>query len=157
MTEYINIDNYVKPEIFQEKLETFKKKLPGIMDDFKKSYLFYNKNLQNTEYQQIYESNKSNLSSFNSDLFSLSNDIEYNTEQLNKMLSKLNKLISKEKQRNDELKNDIIIAENKDSAANVLINDYKNIYGLNYTKNWGLFLSIIITCFAINRVYKNKI
>jgi hypothetical protein len=157
MREQINLNNYVKPEIFNEKLETLKNKLPGILDDFKKSYLFYNKNLQNTEYQQIYESNKNNLTLFNSDVFLLSNEIEYNTEKLNNMLLKLNNIIVNEKKENKELKKKIKIVKNKDSAADILINDYKYIYGLNYTKNWGLFFSIFISCFSIYQVYKNKI
>jgi hypothetical protein len=157
MTEQINLNNYTKPELFQEKLDTLTSILPGILDEFKKAYLFYNKNPQNTEYQQIYESSKSNLNTFNSDVFLLSNNIEYNTEQLNIMLLKLNTLIVNEKQTNQALKKKISIVENKESAADELIYDYKNLYGLNYTKNWGLFLSIFLSGFAIYRVYKNKI
>jgi len=153
----INLNNYTKPEVFHEKLDALTNSLPGILDQFKKAYLFYNKRPQNTEYQQIYESSKSNLSNFNSDVFLLSNNIEQNTEQLNYMLLKLNMLIENEKQINKELKHKISVVENKETAANELISDYKTLYGLNYTKNWGLFLSILISSYAIYKVYKNKI
>jgi hypothetical protein len=157
MIEQLNQTNFTQPDIFKQKLEELTNKLPGMLDDFKKAYLFYNKNPQNNEYHQIYETSKNVLNTFNTEVLLLSNNIESTTEDINKILLNLNKFIINEKQINKELKKKVNTVEHKESAANELIYDYKKIYGINYTKNWGLFLSILIGGFSIYKIYKNKI
>ena len=51
----INIGQFVKPDIFTGKLNELNDKLPGMSEDFKQSYFFYQKNSQNNEYQQMNE------------------------------------------------------------------------------------------------------
>ena len=53
------IDDLTKPPVFLSKINTLKEKLPSILDDFKKYYIFYNKNPEYTEYQQMFENIKS--------------------------------------------------------------------------------------------------
>jgi hypothetical protein len=154
MTE---IENLTKPYIFKQQLKDLTNKLHGILEEFDKAFLFYNKNPQNNEYLHIYETSKNNLNTFNADVFMLSNDIESNTSKINNELLILNKLIIAEKQTNKKLKHKLHIIENKELATDELIDDYTTIYKLNYNKNWGLFISILISCFAISKIYSNKI
>ena len=37
-----------------------------------------------------------------------------------------------------------------------LINDYKQLYNINYTRNWGIFLSIIFSCYVMSTMFKSK-
>ena len=67
--EETEFNNYKESSIFKEKLETLNNQLPAILDDFKKYYVFYNKNPEYSEYQQMFENIKSNLTKINSDLF----------------------------------------------------------------------------------------
>ena len=70
------MDELPKPEVFLSQINTLKEKLPAILDDFKKYYIFYNKNPEYSEYQQMFESIKGNLQGINSELFMTKNNIE---------------------------------------------------------------------------------
>ena len=150
-------DNFKTPGIFNEKLQTLNKQLPAILDDFKKYYIFFNKNPEYPEYQNAFENIKGNMNKLSSDLFMLSNDVQSSTGELNKKLFALNILIKKEKERNRQLKLRLGIVEHKNNAATELISDYKNMYSEEYLRNWALFVSILIIGFSISKIDKNPV
>ena len=147
-------NNFKTPGIFKEKLQTLNKQLPAILDDFKKYYVFFNKNPEYPEYQTSFENIKGNMSKLSSDLFMVSNDVQASTDELNKKLFALNVLIQEEKERNRDLKLSLGIVEHKNNAATELISDYKNIYSEEYLRNWALFISILIIGNAISKINK---
>ena len=150
-------DSFKTPGIFKERLQTLNKQLPAILADFKKYYVFFNKNPEYPEYQNSFENIKGNMNKLSSDLFMVSNDVESATNEINKKLFALNVLIQKEKERNRELKLKLGIVEHKNSAATELIYDYKNMYSEEYLRNWGLFLSILIIGSSISKIGKNPV
>ena len=150
-------NNFKTPGIFKEKLQTLNKQLPAILDDFKKYYVFFNKNPEYPEYQTSFENIKGNMSKLSSDLFMVSNDVQASTDELNKKLFALNVLIQEEKERNRDLKLKLGIVEHKNNAATELISDYKNIYSEEYLRNWALFISIIIIGNSISKINKNPV
>ena len=150
-------ENFKTPGIFKEKLQTLNQQLPAILADFKKYYVFFNKNPEYPEYQTSFENIKSNMIKLGSDLFMLSNDVQSSTNELNKKLFALNVLIKEEKERNHELKVSLGIVEHKNNAATELISDYKNIYSEEYLRNWALFISILIIGTSISKINKNPI
>jgi hypothetical protein len=149
----IDLSNYPMQEKFTEKLEVLQQQLPSILEDFKKYYVFYNKNPEFDEYKQMFENMKANLNKINSDLFILSNDVSFNTDELNKQLFYLNALIIKEKQQNRELKRKLGIVEHKSNAANEMITNFREIYESEYLRNWGLFGCIIVGGLVIKNIY----
>ena len=149
-------DNLKNPEILKEKLETLNQKLPAILDDFKKYYIFFNKNPEYPEYQNHFENIKGNLTKNHSELFILTNDVESSTKDMNSKLFEMNVLIQKEKERNRMLKRKLGIVENKNNASTELISDYKLIYNSEYLRNWALFFSILIIGTYISKI-NNKI
>ena len=138
------MDDLTKPPVFLSKINILKEKLPSILDDFKKYYIFYNKNPEYTEYQQMFENIKSNLQSINSDLFMTSNNIEKDTENINDRLQKINILIRKEKMKNQQLKKKLGIVEKKYNGSDELISDYKEMYNLDYLNNFALLFGVIL-------------
>jgi chromosome segregation ATPase len=138
------IDDLTKPQVFLSQINTLKEKLPSILDDFKKYYVFYNKNPEYNEYQQMFENIKGNLQNINSELFMVSNNIEKNTETINDRLQKINALIAREKIKNRQLKRRLGIVEKKYNGSDELISDYKEIYNLDYLNNFALFYGIIL-------------
>lgn len=150
-------ENFKTPGIFKEKLQTLNQQLPAILADFKKYYVFYNKNPEYPEYQTSFENIKGNMTKLSSDLFMLSNDVQSSTDELNKKLFALNVLIQKEKERNHELKASLGIVEHKNNAATELIYDYKNIYSEEYLRNWALFISILLIGTSISKITKNPV
>jgi hypothetical protein len=145
-----SIDDLTKPQVFLSQLNTLKEKLPSILDDFKKYYIFYNKNPEYNEYQQIFENIKGNLQNINSELFMTTNNIEKDTESINDRLQKINALIAKEKIKNRQLKRRLGIVEKKYNGSDELISDYKEIYNLDYLTNFSLFFGVILLCITMS-------
>lgn len=151
----INI-NFTKPEEYREKLDTLNNQITPILDDFIKYYLFYNKNPDYAEYQQMFENIKNNLNTINSELFILTNNVEGNLQDLNKRFLKLNELILIAKNKNHQLKQQLGIVEQKNNSATEMISNYNQLYDMSYAKNWGIFLSIILSCSALYIVFKKE-
>ncbi len=137
------MDELPKPQVFLSQINTLKEKLPSILDDFKKYYIFYNKNPEYDEYQQIFESIKGNLQNINSELFMTTNNIEKGTEDINSKLQIINKLITKEKIKNRKLKRQLGIVEKKYNGSDELISNYKEMYNLDYLNNFALIMGIL--------------
>jgi hypothetical protein len=144
------------PRQFTELLETLNSQFPAVLIDFKKYYVFLNKNPDYPEYQNMFQNIKSNLNTINSQLFTLSNDVQHTTDDINEQLFILDSSIKKERKINKELKKKLGIVEHKNNAATELISDYKNMYESVYLRNWALLLSTLVVGFAIAKVYNGQ-
>jgi hypothetical protein len=150
------MDDLTKPQVFLSQINTLKEKLPPILDDFIKYYIFYNKNPEYNEYQQIFENIKGNLQKINSELFMTTNNIEKGVENINDKLQKIDILIAKEKKKNRELKRKLGIIEKKYNGSDELISDYKEIYNLDYLKNFALFYGVVLMGVVLVSKFKNQ-
>ena len=139
-----SVDDLTKPQVFLSQINTLKEKLPSILEDFVKYYIFYNKNPEYNEYQQMFENIKGNLQKINSELFMTLNNIDKNTETINDRLQIINTSIAKEKIKNKQLKKRLGIVEKKYNGSDELISDYKEIYNLDYLNNFALFFGVIL-------------
>jgi hypothetical protein len=149
-------ENFPKTSQFTSRLETQIQVLDPMLEDFKKYYVFYNINPENSEYQRMFENIKNNLNSANSNLFTLSNDAQGNINNINNNLSVLYSDIQKEKDKNIKLKKSLGITEHKNDAANIMISNYVDIYNTGYTRNWAIFLSTVAVGIAISKFYKQQ-
>lgn len=148
------MDDLKNSKNFLSQINTLKEKLPSILDDFKKYYVFYNKNPEYNEYQQMFENIKSNLQNMNSELFMTSNNIEKDTENINNRLQKINALIAKEKIKNKQLKKKLGYIEKQYNGSDELISDYKDIYNLDYLTNFALFFGVILLASTLALKFK---
>jgi hypothetical protein len=137
-------------------IKTLEEKLPSILDDFKKYYVFFNKNPNYDEYRRIFENLKSNLSEIESDLFNLSNKLDINIIDTSKELLKYNKLIEQERKRNIKLNSKVSQYDNTYNGSKQLITNYKEMYNLNYLKNIFIFLGIILSIVLLLKVFAKK-
>ena len=80
------IDKLPKPEQFTNNLNTLKQQIGPILDDFKKYYVFYNKNPEYPEYQSMFNTVKGQMTQLCSDLFTLENSVKSNIDEINKAL-----------------------------------------------------------------------
>jgi preprotein translocase subunit Sss1 len=87
-----------------EKINTYSELFPSVLDEYKRSYINYNKNPDYNEYSQIYSKNKGSLNTLNSNVFVLTNDIQKNIDNLNKQIVVLDSKITEEKNINSDLK-----------------------------------------------------
>jgi hypothetical protein len=151
--EIENLINISNPNKFKTKLQALKQQYPAVLEDFKNYYVFYNKNPESPEYQQMYANIQSNLSKVSADLHDILVNIEYLANQLNDKVLCLNAAIVQEKRKNRMLKRRLGIVEEKSNAADELIYDYKNIYDEGYLRNWALIISIIVAFIAVKNMY----
>ena len=77
----LNVD-FQEPKNFIEKVVTLQQQMPHILDDFKKYFVLYNKDPNYPEYQNMFETVKSNLTTLSSSLFMASNEVDLNRKRL---------------------------------------------------------------------------
>jgi hypothetical protein len=144
------------PTDLQNKINTLQQKLPPILDDFKKYYVFFNKNPTYNEYQSIYTNLTNNINSIFNELSSIANDVITNSQNLGDDLLKINTLIENEKTKFNKLKSIESSVKNEYNGSQKMIDEYKQIYNEKYIKNVLIFIGILISGTALVKVFSNK-
>jgi hypothetical protein len=152
-----DIKDLPKATVFLSKINALSNQLPAILDDFKKYYVFYNKTPEYDEYKNMFENIKSNLNTTNTSLVKISDSVSSATEDINEKLEELNKLIRRERIKNIALKRLLGREEEKYNGTDEMISNYREMYELNYLRNWAMFIGILIVSFAIGKVFNNNI
>jgi predicted RNase H-like nuclease (RuvC/YqgF family) len=145
-----------KPKEYQYKINVLVEQFSSVLDDFKKYYVFTNKNPEVNEYQKFFLENKSQLDKLNKDVFLIRNDIETNITQLNHDMIRLNTNLSSEKELKDELTKLVDNLKDDESGSTVMLLDSNNIYNQKYLINVEIAFGIIIVGYLLFRVFKNK-
>jgi sugar-specific transcriptional regulator TrmB len=149
--------SYLKDETkYLSEIETIQDKLPSVLDDFKKYYVFYNKNPTYTEYQTILENLKSDLNSMNSELFKISNNVEQNIKSISKNFNELNKLIQKEKATNNRLMSMYKGVKQSFTGSKLMIDEYKQIYNQKFMNNCFILIGIIVNGIVLAKIFASK-
>lgn len=155
--EIENIDKkYIKPEEFNEKIDTLNGRINLLLDEFKKIYVISKMHPTNQEYQQQFSNIVAGLDEIQSKIFSISIGIQGNIDKINKEMIDLDIQIKKEREKNKEFKEKLGIIDNKNNASSEMINDYNKIYDERYLRNWALGLSTIICIITIGLVFKKQ-
>lgn len=154
MPQYSFINNLTKPDVYQNQIDTLKSQMPQLLNDFKKYYVFYNKNTSLNEYQQLYDNIKNNLQSLSSQLFVINNNIQSDTESINNELLVINDELNTEKNKNVKFKKIFGLLDSQYNASDEMISDYKINYNMIYLNNCALIIGSILSTFIIYKVYK---
>lgn len=149
-------DQYIKnAKVYAEKIDTLQTQFFSALDDFKKYYVYYNKNPEVNEYQNYYSNSKGQLQSISKDLFVLTNDIEKNIEELDKAMSSISKELNIEKKKNKRMNELLSNMENTQNGSEILISDSKYNYNVQYYHNIEMFAGSIIIGFLLAKLFKN--
>ena len=152
-----NIIQLPQPGSFLTTIETLNQQFTPILDDYKKYYVFHNMVPDYNEYQQMFETINSNLNEVTTKLFTTTNDIEVNIEKISKKLKTLSGLINQEKEKNKTLRARLEMIDGKNNSADILITNYKEMYDIEYIRNWGLVVGIVLSIIASTRVFKKPL
>ena len=68
---------------YNEKLDNLNSQFYNVLDDFKKYYVFFNKNPDYNDYVVAYANAKSQLQQINSEIFKIINEVENSLNDLN--------------------------------------------------------------------------
>ena len=126
-----------------DKLNIYSEQFPSVLDDFKKSYIIYNKNPDYDEYSQIYTKNKGALHSLNTNVFVLTNDVQKNIDDLNSKITELDNKIIDQKSINKDLKTRFANLNGTNNGAYELNDDTKELYKIQYISNITIVVGII--------------
>jgi hypothetical protein len=147
----------IKSQKYSEKINNIKTTFLSALDDFKKYYVYHNKNPEVIEFQNYYLNTKSQLQNLNKELFLTTNEINSGIDELQKFIEDATKKIKMEKKYNANLISLLSGLKNVHNGSEILIGDYKTIYNTQYYTNWEMILGIIIVGFFIKKLYfKNK-
>lgn len=154
----MNSENKLQPEAkqYSDKIQNLSQQFFSVLDDFKKYYVFYNKNPEVSEYQQIYLNNKSQLQKLNKDVFVLTNDIEKDIERLNSVVTRINLKLGAEKELNGELFSMISNLQNNKNGSAVMLDDTTTIYNKQYYLNIEIFVGILIIIGISTNLFTTK-
>lgn len=136
---------------FNEKINTIKSQFFSALDDFKKYYVYYNKNPEVNEFQNYYLNSKSQLQGMSKDLFLISNNINKNIENLDKQMTAISAQLDNEKKLNKEMMELIANLENTQNGSEILIDNSKEKYNNQYWKNWEILFGIVIVSILLSK------
>jgi predicted nucleic acid-binding Zn-ribbon protein len=129
----------------KEKIDNIKIKFFSVLDDYKKYYIFTNKNPEVEEYQNFYINIRNELQNLSKELVDIQNNI-VNKTKISKTDSKLySDELDKINNNNKELEDLLDNLKNTQNGSEILINDTKKMYRTQYYKN----IEIIIGIFGI--------
>jgi hypothetical protein len=145
-----------EPKEYKNKLNTIVQQFSSVLDDFKKYYVFTNKNPEVDEYQHFYLENKSQLQNFNKDVFLIRNDIEQNIKKLNYIVTRLNAKLSSEKELNKELVKLVDGLKQNDNGSSIMLYDTTYIYYQQYLLNIEMVIGILTLIYLLFVLFKKK-
>jgi len=141
---------------YNEQLDALNSQFFSLLDDFKKYYIFFNKNPDYPDYATAYSQVKSTIQTINSNVFKISAEAEASLNKLMEDTKDINTKIQEEKILNDKLKTNLGLIKTNNASANVMISNYKEIYREQYIRNVTTFLGLFLSTFVIFKVYLKK-
>lgn len=142
-----------KANEFKEKINATKTQFFVALDDYKKYYVYYNKNPEVNEFQHYYMNSKNQLQELSGTLFLTTNNIDKNIENLDIQMRNINVRLESEKKTNKKLMKILDNLENTQHGSEILIDDSKTSYNKQYYYNWEIFSGIIILSGVITKIF----
>jgi hypothetical protein len=147
--KYISVNISTK---YENKINNIKSSFFSALEEFKKYYVYYNKNPEVNEFQNYYSSAKGQLQSLSKGLIVLTNDINKSIETLNKSMIKFESQLKDEKKINKDILKKLKNLENTQNGSEILIDDSKEQYNLQYYYNIEIFIGIIIISGFLSKI-----
>jgi hypothetical protein len=129
---------------FNEKIKTIKSSFFSALDDFTKYYVFYHKNPEVNEFQNYFANSKGQLQQLNSEMFLVTNNIQQQIKNLDIEMRLVSHKLKDEKELNGELLKLVSRIQTTQDGSEIMIDDAKNEYNIQYYKNLELFMGIVI-------------
>ena len=142
---------------FNEQINNIKSQFFSALDDFTKYYVYYNKNPEVNEFQNYYANSKSQLQTMSKDLFLTTNNIDKNIEDLDNKMLNISIQLEKEKKLNKEMSELINNLQNTQNGSEILIDDSKTKYNIQYYKNVEIFIGILILSGLLTKLVIKKV
>ena len=140
----MNTETLTGPEQNNEKIQSIKTQFFSALDDFKKYYVYYNKNPEVDEFQNYYANSKGQLQTMSKELFLTTNSIDKHIEILDNEMKDIAVKLEDEKKSNDKMEKMFINLQNTKNGSTILIEESKEEYNNQYYANWEMILGIFV-------------
>ena len=131
-------------KIYQEQINNKANSFLSALDDFKKYYVYYNKNPEVQEYNKNFTDSKEQLQTLSSDVFEITNTIQRKIEEKNRAMSGIEMKLKRQKVISQEQEKAVNNLKSVQVGSSVMIDDSKTDYIFNYYKNLEIFIGILI-------------
>ena len=133
----------INKSTYEELIKQYKSKQDGLIKEFIKSYVLYNKDTTYNEYLQTYNTSKANLDSQNADMFSTINDLQSNINILNTKIQSMDTTITSSLVANTEIATSLTNFNGLNNSSQILIDNSKEMYKDQFINNFSLIIGII--------------
>jgi hypothetical protein len=147
---------FAGPEQNNEKINSIKTQFFSALDDFKKYYVYFNKNPEVNEFQNFYENSKGQLQTISKNLFVVTNAVDSSIEKLDNKMSSISVQLEDEKKLNKEMMDILTNLQNTQNGSEILIDDSKTKYNEQYYKNIQIIVGIFIVSGLLASLFKKK-
>jgi organic radical activating enzyme len=144
---------YLQPSNVNTEITQLINIIPNFIQEYEKNYVLFRTFPNNNEYTKEYENSKSNLEKINAKIFMINNNIQLNFEKLNQGLNSYNKKIYQLKKENKQTKKLLSQMENKNLGSEEMIENYQEMYNIQYFQNFTLLIGIFIGIFLFSNVF----
>ena len=138
----------------EEKINNIKNQFFSALDDYKKYYVYYNKNPEVDEFQNYYVNSKSQLQTISRDLFLTTNNIDKIISNLDNEMVAIGSKLENQKKLNNELSQSLTNLQNTQNGSEILIDDSKNAYNKQYYNNWEIIVGIFIVSGLLAKLFR---
>jgi hypothetical protein len=127
-----------------EKIKNIKMQFFSALDDYKKYYVYYNKNPEVNEFQNYYANSKSQLQQMSKDILLATNSVDKKIELLDSEMNAVSIKLENEKKLHLKMMRLLQNLENAQNGSELLIDDAKEAYNIQYRYNWEMFIGVIL-------------
>jgi chromosome segregation ATPase len=156
-TETNNSELIEPAKSYDEKITSVNGQFFSALEDFKKYYVYFNKNPEVDEFQNYYANSKSQLQTMSKEVGNITKSIDKQIEALNAQMSSISEKIAREKELNEKHKEKLHRLENTQNGSEILVDDSKTAYNIQYVRNWEMFIGVLIVTGLIFKIYKAPI
>ncbi len=133
---------------YSEQINAYNSQFSAALDDFKKYYVFYNKNPESDEYKNAFDTVVKQIQDIIKGVNNVTDELQYDIELYNNSIANYNTKMGTQRRLNKEFSNVNTSVIDLANGSKTRIDDYVGLYNKQYNLNWeiavGIFLAIVI-------------
>ena len=129
---------------YDEQIKSKNSSFLPALDEFKKYYVYYNKNPEVDDYNTHFLNAKEQLQTLSSSVFEITNAIQRKIDEKNKVINGIAWKLNAERELSTKLENIINSLNGVKAGSSVMIDDSKTEYKFQFYRNTELFIGIVL-------------
>lgn len=144
------------PKIYSEKIDTYESQFPAALDDFKKYYVFFNKNPESTEYKNSFDNIVSQIQNIVRGVNSVTDTIQNDVSIVNNTIQYYNSKMTTERKLSTEFNNVTSSVADSANGSKTRIDDYVGLYNKQYILNIEICVGILLAILVLLKVFQGQ-